>query len=193
MVSDEDLFRDWQQGSAAALEVLVQRYYAPLLAHLCRLLVGDVQSAEDLVQEAFVSLVRDAQAYQYPRPFRPWFYTIARRLALNYHASAYQRHVDLSASIPEREASESDPAIWLERWEQQHELHQALAHLSFEHRELLSLRYGEQISVKELAIMLGIPEGTVKSRTFRALCQLRQHLEQPSRKGSSKQGDQTYG
>src|SRR5262245_14747904 len=87
MASDEDLFHDWQQGNAAALEILVQRYHAPLLSHLYRL-IGDVHSAEDIAQETFVCLVRDAQAYRFPRPFRPWFYTIARRLALNYHASA---------------------------------------------------------------------------------------------------------
>ncbi|GHO63442.1 RNA polymerase sigma24 factor [Ktedonobacter sp. SOSP1-52] len=193
MPSDEDLFRAWQKGSAAALEALVQRYHAPLLAHLYHLLGGDVQSAEDLVQEAFVSLVRDASAYQYPRPFRPWLYTIARRLALNDHASAYKRHVDLRAPIPEREASESDPAIWLERWEQQHELRQALGYLSFEQREILSLRYGEQLSVKELAIMLGIPEGTVKSRTFHALRQLRLHLKQPVHRDVPERRGQQYG
>lgn len=192
MASDEELFHDWQQGSAAALEVLVQRYHAPLLAHLYRL-IGEVQSAEDIAQDTFVCLVRDAQAYRYPHPFRPWFYTIARRLALNYHASAYRRHIDLDAPIPETEANEPDPAEWLERWEQRHELRQALSHLSFERREVLSLRYGQQFSVKEIATMLGIPEGTVKSRTSHALRQLRQLLKQQSLPDSSKRGDQTYG
>jgi RNA polymerase sigma-70 factor (ECF subfamily) len=193
MISDEDLFREWQHGSAAALEVLVQRYYTPLLAHLYRLM-QDVQSAEDIAQETFVCLVRDAGSYRYPRPFRPWFYTIARRLALNYHTSAYRRHIDLGTPFPETEADEPDPAIWLERWEQHHELREALAHLSFEQHEVLSLRYGQQFSVKEVARLLCIPEGTVKSRTFQALRQLRQRLEQqPPLHGRNRRGDQTHG
>lgn len=193
MTSDEDLFREWQHGSAAALEVLVQRYYPPLLAHLYRL-IGDVQNAEDLTQETFVCLVRDAGAYRYPRPLRPWVYTIARHLAFNYHKSAYQRHIDLGTPIPETESDESDPALWLERWEQHHQLREALNHLSFELREILSLRYGQQFSVKEVARLLGIPEGTVKSRTFQALRQLRQLLEHPSPlHGRNRRGGQTYG
>jgi RNA polymerase sigma factor (sigma-70 family) len=187
MTCDEDLFR------AAALEILVKRYHAPLLAHISHL-VADMQSAEDIVQETFVCLVRDAQAYRYPRPFLPWFYTIARRLALNYHTSAYRRHIDLGAPIPETEADEPDPAAWLERWEQHHELRRAISNLSFEQREILSLRYGQQFRVKEIATLLSIPEGTVKSRTFHALRQLRQLLEQQSPlRGSNKQGDQAYG
>ena len=159
MTCDEDLFREWQQGSASALEILVKRYHAPLLAHISHL-VTDMQSAEDIVQETFVCLVRNAQTYHYPRPFRPWFYTIARRLALNYHTSAYRRHIDLGAPMPETEANEPDPAVWLERWEQHHELRRAISHLSFEQREILSLRYSQQFSVKEIAILLSIPEGT---------------------------------
>ena len=51
MITDEDLFRAWQHGDAGALETLVQRYHAPLLAHLYRVL-ADTHLAEDLVQEA---------------------------------------------------------------------------------------------------------------------------------------------
>jgi RNA polymerase sigma-70 factor, ECF subfamily len=90
MTTDEDLFREWQGGSAGALEALVRRHHAPLLAHLVRL-GGDVHLAEDLAQETFVRLVRDARSYRYPRPFLPWFYTIARNLARTQWQSAYRR------------------------------------------------------------------------------------------------------
>jgi DNA-directed RNA polymerase specialized sigma24 family protein len=74
--TDEELFLKWQQGSAEALEALVRDYHAPLLAHLFRL-VGNVHSAEDLVQDTFIHLLRDKHLYQYPRPFKPWIFTIA--------------------------------------------------------------------------------------------------------------------
>jgi RNA polymerase sigma-70 factor (ECF subfamily) len=179
MITDEELFREWQGGSVAALEILVRRYHAPLLAYLFRLL-SDLQLAEDLVQETFVRLMRDARAYHYPRPFRPWIYTIAHHLAYNHQVSAYHRREELRAELPETSTNEPGPVEWLEHWEQRHGLQQAVAKLSFEQREVLNLRFGQELSVNETAAILGVPPGTVKSRTFTALRLLRSILEQTS-------------
>lgn len=180
MIADEELVREWQQGSAGALEALVQRYHAPMLAHLARL-TGDAHLAEDLTQETFVRLVRDAHSYRYPRPFKPWFYTIARNLARNHWHSAYHRREDVGAAAhaerDEHAAGELDPAAWLERLERRQGLQAALAGLSFEQREVLSLRFGQEMSVEETAAVLGVPAGTVKSRAFNALRRLRDRLD----------------
>ncbi len=177
MTADEELFREWQRGSAGALEALVQRHHAPLLAHLTRL-TGSPHLAEDLAQETFLRLVRDGHSYRYPRPFLPWFYTIARHLARNALQSAHARHVKQGIEILESTSEEPDPAEWLERWEQREGLRAALTELSFEQREVLSLRFGQELSVQETAAVLGVPEGTVKSRTFTALRRLRDLLRQ---------------
>jgi RNA polymerase sigma-70 factor (ECF subfamily) len=187
MVTDEDLFRAWQHGDAGALETLVQRYHAPLLAHLYRIL-ADSHLAEDLVQETFIRLIRHAQSYHYPRPFRPWLYAIAHHLASHYHTSAYARRVELRAEMPAMQARELDPAEWFERWERHHGLRKALTHLSIEQREVLSLRFGQDLSIQETAAILSIPPGTVKSRTFTALRLLRSHLEEHASDTESKQG-----
>lgn len=179
MATDEELFREWQSGKADALATLVQHHHAPLVAHLYRLL-GDAHLAEDLAQETFFRLVRNARSYRYPRPFLPWLYQIARHLALNYQESAYHRHVDLAAELPETLIDEDDPQVWVERQERQVDLLKALSHLSFEQREVLSLRFGQELSVKETAEVLKVPVGTVKSRTFSALRLLRTHLEPTS-------------
>jgi|SRR5215472_11345345 len=192
MTSDEELFRQWQRGHVGAFETLVQRYQRPLLSHLYGL-VGSAQTAEDLVQETFVRLVREAQSYSYPRPFFPWLYTIARNLALKELASAYHRHVELGMALHEAPTRESDPEEAVERWEQQHDLERALVCLSFEQREVLSLRFNQELSVKAVALLLGIPEGTVKSRTFQALHRLRQYLEMTSFGGKVSRGDHTHG
>jgi RNA polymerase sigma-70 factor (ECF subfamily) len=176
MVTNEELFREWQSGNAGALATLVQRHHAPLVAHLYRLL-GDAQQAEDLAQEAFFRLVRNASSYRYPHPFLPWFYSIARRLALNYQQSAYHRYVDLQAGLPETLIDDADPQTWVEQQELHIDLLKALAHLSLEQRELLSLRFGQGLSVKETAAILDVPAGTVKSRTFSALRLLRTYLD----------------
>ena len=143
MIADEDLVREWRQGSAGALEALVQRHHAPLLAHLVRL-TGDVHLAEDLAQETFVRLVREAHTYRYPRPFKLWFYTIARHLARNHWQSAYHRHVevDTDTASADRPGVDPDPADWFERLERREGMRAALGRLSFDQREVLSLRYG---------------------------------------------------
>src|ERR1700736_3208205 len=168
MVSNEDLFREWQSGKDSALATLVQRHHAPLIAHLYRLL-GDAQQAEDLTQETFFRLVRHARSYRYPRPFLPCLYSIAHHLTLNYQQSAYHQHVDLRAEVPETLVDDSDPQTWLEQQELQADLLRALSRLSLEQREVLSLRFGQELSVKETAEVLDVPAGTVKSRTFSAL------------------------
>src|SRR5438270_225797 len=99
MITDEELFREWQSGSTAALEILVQRYHAPLLAYLFRLL-GDLQLAEDLVQEFFARLVRDVRTYHYPRPFRPWLYAIAHHLAFNQHQNIPSSYIRDNEDLP---------------------------------------------------------------------------------------------
>lgn len=157
-------------------------------------MLADVHLAEDLTQETFIRLVRDAQSYRYPRPFRPWLYAIAHHLASNHHASAYARRVELRAELPQALAPEPDPAEWLERWEQHHGLHKALAHLSIEQREVLSLRFGQELSIQETATILSIPPGTVKSRTFTALHLLRRYLqEEEAGPAANRQGETYYG
>ena len=180
MPSDEDLFRQWQRGDREALDDLVRQYQGPLLSHLYNL-TGNVKTAEDLLQETFVRLVREAQSYQYPRPFYRWLYRIARNLALNHVASAYHRHVELGVSLTESIAQESDLEAQAERGDELRHLQAALINLSFEQREVLSLRFIQELSIDEVAKLLAIPAGTVKSRTFQALQHLRRYLAENSR------------
>lgn len=194
MSTDEDLLREWQRGSTGALEALVQRHHAPLLAHLTRL-TGDVHLAEDLTQETFIRVVREAQAYRYPRPFKPWFYTIARHLARNHWQSAYHRHVTVDAATASVNQLDRDldPAAWLERLEGRDRLQDAMRHLSFEQREVLSLRFGQELSVDETAAVVGVPAGTVKSRVFTALRRLRDQLDRMGARADEPLGDHQHG
>ena len=191
MTSDEELFRQWQRGNRQALESLVERYQHRLLSHLYSL-VGNVKTVEDLVQETFVRLIRDAQSYQYPRPFFPWIYTIARSLAFNYQASAFHRHVELGVNLRESLAGDSELEARVEDSYQRRYLQAALAQLSIEQREVISLRFRQEMSIKDVATLLGIPEGTVKSRTIQALQRLRQYLEDTALQEPFERGDKDY-
>ena len=144
--------------------------------------------AEDLTQETFIRLIRDARTYRYSRPVRPWLYAIAHHLASNYHTSAYARRVASHTEMPTVRSREPDPAEWFERWERHHNVRIALTQLSLEQREVRSLRFGQDLSISETAAILSIPLGTVKSRTFTALRLLRVCLKQCAGDMESKQG-----
>src|SRR5260221_5357400 len=179
IANNKKFFPEMKRRKTERLVVMVLRFHAPLGTHFFRL-PGDAHLAEDLAQDTFFRLVRNARSYRYPQPFLPWLYRIARNLALNYQESAYHRYVDLQADLPETLMDDADPQAWVERQERQADLLNALAHLSFEQREVLSLRFGQELSVNEAAEVLGVPVGTIKSRTFSALRLLRTYLEPTS-------------
>ena len=85
--SDEQLMAAVMAGDQVALAALVTRHHAPLLGYLYRLVGGDRQLSEDLVQETLLHVLRQ-RTYQAARPFKPWLYTIATNLARDYFKSA---------------------------------------------------------------------------------------------------------
>lgn len=88
--SDEQLMAAVMAGDQGALAVLVTRHHAPLLGYLYRLVGGDQQLSEDLVQETLLHVLRQ-RTYQATRPFKPWLYAIATNLARDYFKSAAVR------------------------------------------------------------------------------------------------------
>ncbi|MFS8543188.1 MAG: DUF3794 domain-containing protein [Limnochordales bacterium] len=106
-MTDEDLIRQLQQGSQAAVEPLVRRYHRPLVAYFYRL-SHDYHLAQDLAQECLFRLVSRAGQYQFPRPVKPWVYQIAANLWRDHRKSAAYRHG--SAALPLDEAAEMPEA-----------------------------------------------------------------------------------
>jgi DNA-directed RNA polymerase specialized sigma24 family protein len=88
--NDESLMERAARGQTAALATLIDRYYMPILAYLFRLTGGRRQVAEDLAQETFLRLMRQA-SYQTGRAFRPWLYAVATNLAHDHFRAAGQR------------------------------------------------------------------------------------------------------
>lgn len=135
---------------------------------------GDLHAAEDVVQETFVRAWRHPQAFTLPdsRP-RAWLLTVARRLiADQWRSQARRRQAEAAASSDQPGRDHFDAALKLAVVEQ------AVGRLSAEHREVLIQCIWLDRSVAETAVALGIPPGTVKSRTFYALRSLRIILEE---------------
>jgi RNA polymerase sigma-70 factor (ECF subfamily) len=163
--SDEHLMTEVLRGSAGALTMLVERYHAPLLAYLYRLLGGRQNLAEDFVQESFLRLLQPS-GYQQERPFKPWLYAIATNLARDYLKSASTRHQ--IAVEGEDWHSLFDKAPGPEEvvlaTEENQIIAAAIGQLGDEYRSALLLRFYQGMSLQEIAETLHIPLGTVKSR-----------------------------
>jgi RNA polymerase sigma-70 factor, ECF subfamily len=183
--SNEQLMTAVMAGDQVALAELVTRHHAPLLGYIFRLVGGDRQLSEDLVQETLLHVLRQ-RTYQSARPFKPWLYTIATNLARDHFKSAAVRqcwrsgdeeeallHLYDSAAGPEERALAA---------EQGSEVRAALTQLREEYRVVLLLRFYQGFSLQEIAETLHIPLGTVKSRLSVGVHRLRAVLA-PVQKG----------
>lgn len=174
--TDEQLARRVQRGYASELAPLVERHHSPLLGFLYRLTGGDRSLAEDLTQETFLRALRSIQQYQTSRPFKPWLYAIAVNVARDHFKRAETRRAvtlidDELLALPDPIDLEETTAIDGPR------LAAAITALPVQQREAIILRYYQDLSLAEVASVLSIPIGTVKSRLSLGLRQLRLRLK----------------
>jgi RNA polymerase sigma-70 factor (ECF subfamily) len=171
---DEYLVVLSQAGSVDAFEGLARRWTPRLLSYAARMLGGSADSAEavrDVVQETWVGVVRGLRSLRDPSQFPAWIYGIAtRKCADAIRANTRRRRFDaVVAADVERQAETSPP-------ESQIDVATAIRALPPTHRAVVHLFYREELSVEEIASVLGIPAGTVKSRLHHARLALKQQL-----------------
>ncbi|MCX2184502.1 sigma-70 family RNA polymerase sigma factor [Streptomyces sp. SKN60] len=166
-----------------ALKELKDEHGPALLSFLLGLTQGDRQRAEDLVQETLV------RAWLHPEAFdssytsmRPWLFTVARRLAIDARRSRLSRPTEIGDELL---AVTADPADATESAVAALDVRAAVRGLRPEHRAVLVRLYFHGLTVNEAAADLGIPAGTVKSRSHYALRQLGHRLPgyRPRRRG----------
>lgn len=174
--TDEALAQAVQQGSQTALHRLVMRHHAPLFGFLFRLTGGDRALAEDLVQETMVRLLRGIGSYDGQRPFKPWLYQIAVNTTRDHYKRADTRYTASENGEIALVAGPQRLETAVIHQETMQEALTAMAHLPPHQREALLLRYAEGLSLAEIADVLDVPVGTVKSRLSLALKRLREQL-----------------
>ncbi len=168
MTSDAELIQRTAGGDRSAFEDLYRRYARPVFGLALRRL-GDRGRAEDAVQETFASVWRSAGSYKPDRgPGAPWLYAVARNAIVDRARS----RTDLPAEIPDRPAREPEPPDVAEQGWAAWRVHRALEELPEREREVIGLAYWSGLSQSEVAEFLGIPLGTVKTRTRSALAHL---------------------
>ena len=173
--SDEVLIGRIANGDRLAMQVLYARHHVRVFRFVVRL-VRDEATAEDLISEVFLDVWRQAGRFEGRSAVSTWMLAIARFKAL----SALRRRPDQELDEETAGAIEDpsdDPAAALEKKDKSTMLRKCLTGLSAEHREIIDLVYYHEKSVEEVAVIVGIPENTVKTRMFYARKKLAELLK----------------
>ncbi|HWO41941.1 MAG TPA: sigma-70 family RNA polymerase sigma factor [Candidatus Eisenbacteria bacterium] len=176
-ISDRECIERLQQGETGAFEILVRRHQKTIFNLVYRLL-GDYDEAAEIAQEAFLSAYKSVAQFRGDANFSTWLY----RIAINHAStrrknlvSAQQRNVPLETTDPIDERR-PDPADSLERKEIQERVQKALNTLEPNDAAIILLRDMQDMPYDEVARMLELPVGTVKSRLYRARQALKSRL-----------------
>jgi RNA polymerase sigma-70 factor, ECF subfamily len=178
----------------AAFEILFERHAPAIRAHILSI-VRSPEAAEDALQEVFLRVWQRAEQWNGQGPFRAWLYRIATNQAFNY-LRGQQRHPELPICLPDEgcwdewsdeeetlapgwlvDQSALGPPDALEASERSARLRRMIAGLPQDKREVLRLVHEQELSIRETAGRLGIPEGTVKSRLHYAQKKLSQQWQ----------------
>src|SRR5436309_681651 len=172
-LTDGQLIQRVGAGDAGAFELLYRRYARPVFGLALRRL-GDRMRAEDAVQETFAAIWRSARTY---RPDRgagaPWLYAVAR----NAIVDRSRNRSEPPGEAPDLPSTEPGPDEQAEASYTSWRVHRALEELPLNERDVIELAYYGGLSQSEVATFLGIPLGTVKTRTRAGLGRLADLLE----------------
>jgi len=160
-----------QMGDKDAFATLIERYQRPLRYFISRLL-DDAQVSEDILQETWLSVVKRIHRLRKTEAFSTWLYRIARNKV--YHQLRKKKvWSELNENIPAPDENEAD-VVWLEDIAK---VHRCLKELRPEHKEVLMLRFLEQMSYDQIAQVVNCTIGTVRSRIHYAKRALKKEME----------------
>jgi RNA polymerase sigma-70 factor (ECF subfamily) len=185
--SDEALLRAWQRGDEEAGNELVARHF-PVVFRFFRSKV--VEGVEDLAQRTFLGCVESAHAYRGDAPFRAFVLGIARRQLLLHFRARYRKAnvFDPVTQSVEDFATPSgrSPSAVIAARDEERMLVAALRRLPVDFQIAVELFYWEELPIQEIAHVLEVAVGTVKSRLGRARSMLRQHVDALTTEGDAR-------
>jgi len=166
--SDEELMLRLRDKEREAFSVLYDRYAGEMVNFFYSRLGQDEAKAQDFLHDLFLKLLNDPEKFTPGRSFRPWLYSIAMNMCRNEYRSFKVREDYRLSGFPDLHGrAEGSEKIDLKLFEK--ELNAKLSLLDETHREVFLLRFREELSISEIAGLMGCPEGTVKSRLFYTL------------------------
>jgi RNA polymerase sigma-70 factor, ECF subfamily len=180
-------------GDAVAWEEIVQRYHRRIY-NICYRFTGSGTDADDLTQEVFIKMYRTLNSYDVERgAFMTWVTTVTRNLLVDHFRKTRQERVTDSLDTPQSEQDDAmplgdripdkgpSPDTRVQSREAKEAVHLALQKLSPELREAVILRDLQDMDYREIATVLRVPEGTVKSRINRGRAELARLLQRTYR------------
>lgn len=176
MTREDTLIKQIQNGRRECLDELVEMYY-PAILRYCMWHTPDAESAQDAAQETFLKLVRFIDRYEHRGQFRPFLYRIAANACIDI---LRRDHTALPLSEPlatDSSASVVYTESGFQQAEDRQQLMSAFACLDDEKRELVLLRYGQELPLQEIAAITGLPLRTVQTKLRRAMQRMRRTLK----------------
>jgi RNA polymerase sigma-70 factor (ECF subfamily) len=181
-VEDQILVERSLQGEQQAFEQLVERYQKSVY-NLAYRMTGRREDAESLTQETFLRAYAKLETFQADRRFSPWLFRIASNLCINWKNRQERRELSLDSFSEDKKEqllftdTSADPLFQVEQDQLQTLLQQEILALPIQYRLVFTLRYLEDHSCREIAEILDMPEGTVKTHLFRARRILKEKLK----------------
>ena len=178
----QQIARGLRERDIALLHALVEQYQYRLVRYLIYLL-GRRDEVDDLVQETWVRVLERGRSYDGRYRFEPWLFAIARNLTIDHmrrrKTSSLNSDDDGEEDTTPRSPASNDPSpfVLAARTEDAQRLAQSMQTLDFIYREVLVLRFQEDLSLQEVATVVGAPVSTVASRIYRGLQTLRSLLD----------------
>ena len=179
---NKELARGLQRRDPDLLDRLIEQYQFRLFRYLVYI-TGDRTRAEDFFQETWIRVLERGHQYDGKSRFDGWLFTIARNLVIDWQRQRKTQSLDALTDIDqahplqvkdERAASALEVVL---HSEQDAQVHDALGQIAAVYREVLLLRFQEELQIEEIAEVLGAPPSTVKSRLYRGLEALRHTLQ----------------
>jgi RNA polymerase sigma-70 factor (ECF subfamily) len=155
----------------------VYREYGRLVYGIAYRTLGHKELAEDATQQTFIQAWQAADRFESDRELAPWLATIARRVAIDIHRREARRAAESLDEVPATGQSLITMPAGLEQWYEAWQVRQAIDELPPDEREVVRLQHLEGFTHVEIAERLGVPAGTVKSRSHRAHQRLAGHLQ----------------
>ena len=174
--TDEQLMAKAAAGSDRAFEELYRRYARRLKGFFFLQLGGDEELAADATHDVFLRAYEARSRYQEGRSVSTWLFTIAYNLCRNhYRSNAYE--AQLLATLDAEPITNEQIEVQLDEATLDEALAQVLAELPAPLHQLFSLHYQEELTIPQVAEIVGIPEGTVKSRLHKTMNIIRKKLK----------------
>lgn len=162
-------------GDGEAFGALVEQYRDNVY-RLAYRMCGNAHDADEAAQEAFVAAWRALPNFRGEAKFSTWLYRLTTNAAIDLMRREKRHRTASEEDVPELADETDSPQQQVERTEQRETVQKALSSLSEEYREVLLLRYMQELDYTEIAAALSLPAGTVKSRLNRAKAALKKAL-----------------